>query len=367
MRKYLYFLSADAHYMQMRLDKLAGRGLELVSCEGLFTGEFEESKRTDLRYLVVPYGNQKYFPRTVDFSACGWTLMGGFNGMAIFKSLPCVEPDRDGVVEKFKADGCFHPDKHTIPLLQGFLFVLIAVLFLLSATIPALAEQWYLTWFGIGMPVMRTVALVLLVANLLSLRTYAAAWIHGLTPWVLFGACGLYLIVGQLDHRGETAYFAVLLLFIGAAFLVSLWRMCRGLGAAIAVVCALVLGLGLLFPTVEVSATNLRGMAREAQAVTLADLGDDSTLSGSGFAWEGTVLVQKITYWEVTGEGNLTCEIYHCLTSALAEDAAQYEQSRSSADGTRHILRYGKSVYVVKLDRVIDQGTAEAIEAVLLP
>lgn len=368
MRKYLYFLSADAAHLQSRLDRLAKRGMELKSTEGLFTGEFEETKRSDLSYLVVPYGAQKNFPCTTDFSTYGWTLMGGFNGMAVFKSLPCMEPDAQGVLQKLGQDGCVHPDKHTLPILQGLLFLYAAVLFLLPVALPELAGQWYLTYFGLGLPVLRWIVVALLVVNLLSLRTYLSAWIHGVTPWLLAGASLLYLVTGQLDHRDQRVYLIVILLIIAAACALSFWRMCKRLGIGVASVCCVVLCLGLLFPTVDridITGNGLHNEVKNEPVISLNDLGNEANLTGTGYRTEGTFLVRKTTYWEVSEAGSVSSEVYQCLTGSLAEKVAADELSRGTwvenaegwcgEGGETVLLRFGKTVAVVSCDRVIDE------------
>ena len=97
MRKFLYFLSPDAGHLQTRLERLANRGLELEDTEGLFSGTFRTTERQDLRYLVLPCGRARHFPRDDDFERYGWALAGGFNGMAIFKSIPCRDTDEAGL------------------------------------------------------------------------------------------------------------------------------------------------------------------------------------------------------------------------------------------------------------------------------
>lgn len=363
MRKYLYFMSADAVHLRQRLEHLAQRGLELTASDGLFTGEFAETQRNDLRYFVVPYGKRDNFPSNIDSIVYGWELVGGFNGMALYKSLPCVEADEGALLTKLKAEGSVHEDKHSVPLMQALLFLLAGLLFLLPVARPELGDQWYLSWFGVCLPVLRLITVGALVVNILTFRTYAAAWIHGMTPWVIFGALWLTLIISRLDDRGETVYFTMILLLLACAGVVSMWNMLRKAGFVAAGVCVLVLCLGLIFPTVNEAGNNLRGMVKEEAIVTLSDVGDDSHLTGCGFETEGTVFVNKATYWEISEAENLICEHYQCLTWSLAQSVYARVRSAHSGDGA-HVLWKGKYVWVVKCSADV---SSELLEAQLLP
>ena len=247
MRKFMYFLCADAAHLQNRLNKLGQKVLELVDTEGLFTGHFEETTRNDLSYLVIPYGKKEHYPHNIDCTPYGWTLVGGFNGMAILKSLPCVEPDRDGMTEKFMQEGCYRQDKLSIGLLQCLLFVYAAVLFLFPVSVPALKDWWFLSYFGVTLPTLRAVVVVALAANILTFRTYLSAWVHGLTPWIVIGVSWLALIVSRLDDRANLVSFILILALLAVTGLASFWNMSKVLSAIACGISVLVLCFGLIF------------------------------------------------------------------------------------------------------------------------
>ena len=369
MRKYLYFISADAGHLQTRLERLAKKGLELTDTRGLFTGEFEATRRADLRYLVLPFGAEKNFPRTADFTSFGWQLMGGFNGMAIFKSLPCVEPDTEGLIKKLETDGCIHPDRFSVPLSIVLLLALTVLLFAgLGRTGP-----WYLSYNGLCCPILFGVTLALAAANLVTLRTYPSAWVHGLTIPILVGEMYFAVVLSQLDRTDQPVYFALLLLILALACFVSLWSRNRGLGAALGGLCLVILCLGLVFPpsTRLDAAGSLRGAAAGEQIVTLADLGAEEAVKGASLEHDGTFLVRRTTYWEYSGAGQVSSVVYTCLTGTLAEDVVE-RQLRSgsweeiadgwrSANGESLLLRYGRTVALVTGDRPFTQEQASVV------
>lgn len=359
MRKYLYFISADAGHLQTRLERLAKKGLELTDVRGLFTGEFEATGRADLRYLVLPFGAEKNFPRTADFSSFGWVLMGGFNGMAVFKSLPCVEPDTEGLIQKLEADGCIHPDRFSVPASIVLLLALCGLLFWWMGRSGA----WYLSYTGICELVLFGVTLVLAAANLVTLRTYASAWVHGLTIPILVGEMYFAVVLSQLDRTDQPVYFAVLLLILALACIVSLWNRNRWLGGALGGICLVVLCLGLIFPqTVAMESTgSLRGAAAGEKIVTLADLGCEEAVQGASYRTGGTFLVRRTTYWEYSDEAEASSVVYTCLTGSLAESVAQDAQRKSGGDGRTLVLRSGRTVAVVTCN---EPFTAEQIDTI---
>ena len=369
MRKYLYFISADADHLQTRLERLAKKGLELTDTRGLFTGEFEVTRRADLRYLVLPFGAEKNFPRTADFTSFGWQLMGGFNGMGIFKSLPCVEPDTEGLIKKLEADDCIHPDRHSVPASIVLLLALTVLLFWWMGRSGA----WYLSYTGICERVLFVVTLALAAANLVTLRTYPSAWVHGLTIPVLVGEMYFAVVLSQLDRTDQPVYFAVLLLILALACGASLWHKARMLGVALGGICLVVLCLGLIFPlsTRLDAAGSLRGDAAGDQIVTLADLGYEEAVKGASLEHNGTFLVRRTTYWEYSGEGQISSVVYSSLSSALAGDVVErqlrsgsweeMEDGWRSADREKLLLRFGRTVVLVTGDRPIPEEQVDII------
>ena len=371
MRKFLYFLSPDAGHLQTRLERLANRGLELEDTEGLFSGTFRATERQDLRYLVLPCGRARHFPRDDDVERYGWALAGGFNGMAIFKSIPCRDTDEAGLKEKLRQDGCLRPDRWTLPVLLLGVLAWAVLLFWGGGFAP---EPWYLSYRTLGLWAARGVAVALVAANLATLRSYASAWVHGLTPWVMVGSFLLLFLATMLDETAHTLYFAGFVGLIGLACALTLWMRSRGVGLSLAGVCALVLCLGLLFP--NVSQTSSGGSALhyqwgDAPVVQLSDLGVDDTLNGSSYETEGTVLVRSVSYWEMTENDSISSQVYRCLTGRLAQSVLDRalnagswtatDDGWTSREGRAVLLRQGNDVALVTYSQTLTQEQITAV------
>ena len=374
MRKYLYFLSCDAPHLQKKLERLAQKGLALVSTDGLFTGQFEPTKRTDLRYLVVPYGNAKHFPKTDDFSAFGWTLLGGFNGMAIFCSLPCVDADTAGLQRKLEQDGCVHHDAWTpFLLLAGLLFMIALLTWRMFH--PGLGEAWYSTYLNAGTPLVVGALAALAAAYVISLRSYVSAWIHGITPLAMAGGLFFLLLLGLLGESGDTVFFVLLLLALAAALVFTLWRKSRITAAVMAGLCLVTLGAGLLSPNIDRTSTGSRELhyaTAEQPVVQLTNLGLDGELNGAGYRVDGTFLARRTTYWELSDMDSVSSEVTQCLTRGIADEvtdralalgdwtAERWGWSRD--DGTTLLLRSGRTVAKVTLPRTLSEAELESIQ-----
>ena len=324
MRKYLYFLASDARHLQTRLEKLADQGLELVSTEGLLCGRFEQMERRGLQYAVVSCGRAQEFPME-EIRHCGWELVGGFNGMAILKSRPCVDADREALNAALERSACLHPDRWTAPLMV-LLSVVFAIFMFGGATWLGLGP-WYASYRALGMAVFRWVAAALAAANLLTLRSYASAWVHGLTPWViLLGELFPVLLMSQLDESRNRTYFIGVLAVLALACGLTFWQKARALGLSLSGVCLLVLCLGLLFPNIsrtEGSGKALRNEVSGRPVVTLSDLSEDSALTGSDYAVSGTFLARQTEYWEMSDSASVTSQVTCCLTRGVARQVLE--------------------------------------------
>ena len=376
-RKYLYFLSCDAAHLQTRLERLAKKGLALVSTDGLFTGLFEETKRDDLRYLVIPYGNARNFPRTDDFSTFGWALLGGFNGMAIFCSLPCVEPDEAGLRQKLEQDGCVHRDRLTPFLLLAGLLVMIGLL-AWRMMHPGLGQAWYSTYLNAGTPVVTGALAALAAAYVVSLRSYVSAWVHGFTPLVMVGGLFFLLLLGLLGESGDKVFFILLLLVMAAALVFTLWHRSRPTAFVMAGLCLVTLAAGLLSPNLDRTAAAGRELHYETAdkaVIQLTDLGIDGELRGSGYQVDGTFFARWTAYWELTDEASVSSEVTRCLTRGIADDVTERALARgnwtaerwgwSRDDGTTLLLRSGNSVAKVTLPEAATEGAITQIQAEL--
>lgn len=374
MRKFIYFLSADARHLQTRLERLAAKGLEITSTTGFFTGIFEETKRSDLRYLVVPFGNQRHFPDHVESRAYGWELIGAYNGMAIYKTLPCVEADEAALRIRLAEEEVIHQDHYTLPLLFAFLFLLGALAWLTHILVPE-ANPWYLSYAGMILPAFSGVCFFLLAVNLLSLRTYLSAWIHGLTTPALVLSASVGLTIWQLDHRQQSAAFIIFLVLLALAWLLTFWRFNRGVSWVIPGVCLLVLCVGMLFPHTDATSFSGSGLRRHLEGAPVVDLthfGVEESLNASGYQTEGTFLVRKTTYWEISNSGtSCTCEVYSCGTTALADALSEQlcgvgtwesvSEGLLREDGREALLRRRNVLVLVSFSQPMDDATLFAL------
>ena len=372
MRKYLYFLASDACHLQKRLEKLADQGLELVSTEGLFCGQFERTDRRGLQYAVVSCGRAREFPLE-EIRRCGWELVGGFNGMAILKSQPCVDADREALKATLDRADCLRPDCWTAPLMV-LLSVVFAIFMFGGANWLGLGP-WYASYRALGMAVFRWGAAALAAANLLSLRSYASAWVHGLTPWViLLGELFPVLLMAQLDESQNRTYFVAVLAVLALACGLTFWQKARALGLSLSGVCLLVLCLGLLVPNIsrtEGSGKALRNEVSDRPVLTLSDFSDDSALTGSGYAVSGTFLARQTEYWEMSDSSSVTSQVTRCLTQGTARQVlkrtlnngawTQTDYGWQSREGKMVLLEQGRTIVQISCGEVL---TTEQIDVI---
>lgn len=373
MRKYLYFLSADARHVQTRLERLAQKGLELVSTEGLFSGEFDRTSRTDLHYLVVPCGGNRHFPREDDYERFGWSLAGGFNGMAIFKSVPCGTPDEKGLWDQLERQGCVRVDRWSIPLMLVLVAAWTALLFWVAGRSGG---QWYLSYRSMGVLVVQWLSLLLTGANLVTLRSYASAWVHGLTPPILVGSVFWLVLCTMMDETAHPLYFAGILGAVALACVLTLWLRNRKLGLGLAGICLVVLCLGLIFPNVsrtESSGKGLHNQVADQPVIQLADLEQEGELTGTGYETEGTFLVRGTSYWEISEHASVSSQVYHCLSYGMANQVrdlllatGSWEQTDygwTSREGKAVLLWKGNTVAEIVYSEPLSLAQIEAIEA----
>lgn len=291
-----------------------------------------------------------------EISRSGWTLVGGFNGMAIFKSQPCADADRAALLECLERANCVHPDRWTAPLLV-VLSVAFAILMFGGAGWFGFGA-WYTSYHALGFAVFRWVAVALAAANLVTLRSYASAWVHGLSLWImLLGVLFPVLLLSQLDGSQNRAYFVGLLVVLALACGLTFWQKARALGLSLSGICLVVLCIGLLFPNVdqtESSGKALRGEATDASVALLSDFGDDSALTGSGYTTDGTFLARRTEYWELSETSSVSTVSTNCLTAGIAQqvrnrllDAGAWTQTDygwTSREGKAILLSRGNTV-----------------------
>lgn len=214
--RFLAFSFGDYEGVRQYLDTLAREGWELTGRAGLFTGQFQRSRRQELIYDVVPAGqrrSQELLDHEVQLRhSQGWEPVDTIWGMDIYKSLPCQSPEPLRREEDRKTWQKLFRDWLLWSL--AFLGVTLAVFILLSHVTgigwTALSHQWYLS---------DSRALLCLALPLEGIL--AVLWLI----WLLF--C---LLVRWREHRpaGKPALFlrgGLQLLALGliAAVLLVLW------------------------------------------------------------------------------------------------------------------------------------------------
>lgn len=337
MRKYLYFLTGDARHLQARLERLAKKGLELTSLEGFFSGAFEPSSRTDLQYLVLPCGRAAAKLKPEHYTSFGWELMGTFNGMAVFRSLPCMDTDAGGAKEQMKRDGCLRPDRIGIPLLLFDCLGLTLALLWLTA-----GAEWYASYTQLALRGLAIAAVVVTAANLLSLRTYVSAWVHGLTPMAVLAGVVVFIGGFALDNREEPAILISVTLLLAAACILMFWNMNRALALGPAGFCLVILCLGLLFPGgmqgaiagnsgTSAELTALRHEVEDKPVVMLEDVGLEGEPWSAVYETSGTFLAREYSYLEYNEDYSVQSRVFICLTPGIARQV--YGDLREAAWG----------------------------------
>lgn len=381
MKRYLYLLSTDAKHMERRLNQLANKGIELISLEHLFTGEFTESQRMDLSYVVIPIKSAASIPAHFDPTPYGFELVGGYNNMAVFKSLPCADLDCAGLKAQIQSNGGAAKTKAL--MFHSFVIqILITVcFFLLAEFVPFYQRSWYLSYSGICVHALRWGFAALLGANLILLPTYVGAWLRGLTPWIISGAVLTGILLGVLDLRQDQGVFVMLLLGIALACVLGLWKMCRGLGFGIVALCGIVLTCGLIFPHVDMeqrSGTGLRSVVEGVPVATMEDFERQEPLEGAGYSTKGTIFARVYSYTEVSAEASLNTETFRCLNGQIADwvenDLMEHgrwqegplEQTWVSASGKTVLIRKGTYVSVLSYSETIDTDQISRLRDVLL-
>lgn len=369
MKRYIYLLSSDAKHMERRLNMLASNGMELKSLKHLFTGEFESTQRKDVSYVAIPIKSVSALPTYFNPAQYGYELVGGYNNMAIFKSLPCAELDRKSLEAQLaENDGI----QKTKPLVVNHLLVQLLItvcFFLLAAVVPFYQREWYLSYSGICVHAFRWVFAALLGVNMILLPTYVGAWIRSLTPWLISGSILTSILLGLLDLRQDQGMFILLVIGVAVACLLGLWKLCKPIGLIISVLSAIILVLGIAIPHVDLdqmSGTGLRPMVEHAPVVTLEDFDRDAPLEGSGYTTKGTIFAKQYSYTEFSAEASLNTETYRCIDNRIADLVeadlmahgrwleGELDQTWASASGKTVLMREGRNVTVVSFSEDMD-------------
>ena len=149
--RFLAFSFGDYEGVRACLDALAAEGWELTGRSGWLTGRFVPTRRTELRYDVVPAdprrGQEAMEAEVETRRGLGWEPVDTVWGMDIYKSLPCQLPElprSEADCRKFR-----RVFLHWLIWSAAFLAVTAAALFFVGDRTgmnrEQLAYRWYLS------------------------------------------------------------------------------------------------------------------------------------------------------------------------------------------------------------------------------
>ncbi len=313
--------------MQARLNRLARRGLELADTRGFLAGEFRPTRRTDLHYLVLPYGNAENYPGGMDFSPYGYTLLGGFNGMAIFCALPCGTPDSDALRAKLQSEDCIHPDRITVPGITLFLLACLGAMWF-SPFGTLLQVPLWTSYQAMGCHVLFGMLALLTGANVLAVaKTPLSHWIHGLTLLIFPCAVILSVLIAMLGAVTAPLLFVSVPVLLAVALWSGLWRKSRPLALILPGICLVFLLFGLLFPyraQLQAAEQNSRSNISDSRMYTLSMEGETDAPTQTGYFAGGTVLASYCAYYELNAHAALLTVVYRCPTAQMAQAVSDW-------------------------------------------
>ena len=369
-RRFLYFPSRDFKGVQQYLNQLSEQGWELTSTDHFLTAEFVPTSRKDLTYYVELMDSPMEASRLRQYRDAGWELAGSFNGMRIFKSLPCRSP-APMESERSLASGQLFPHcvRRSVLLL---LLLLVPMLVLLSrfsalnsgirSLWEGLRHSWYLGWLSCLLPVIALLLAVLLVCGLadtvlsalwsrLALQRTgrlpaAPRWLMGVRSGANLAALGcipLLLLAGGLDFLSlpdDFLPFLLFLLLLGAALLLTAlfsrqerprWQRRAGIGwgAALLLFCAVLL---LLSQTGFWGTLPRQGGPFPSSSGWLSSVADRPVVLAKDLALEEqdpASLTYRhgfsplVSYWTLqdgasSTEAYVSSRFYRCLTAGVA-------------------------------------------------
>lgn len=356
--RWIFVPTGDYLGLRRRLNRLAKSGWELV-WEGdgsRFLARVQATERTELRYDVeiAPFlRDAGQLEQTVERRRqAGWEPVGTINGMDIYASMPCREPQEENNPLKNR--------KNWLP--RGLFSLLLAALAVfLSWNWSFFSKKWYLgnlsaLLYGSRFPMLVGGAFWAAWVILRLLRPAGKAphpvlfWIRsglltGFVLWVL-----LLAVCAVLDCLPVGWACAVLGLTL-AGYLLGRWCWKKHTGQLSRGVLILVVGCGLI--VTQLLRVGLPDSQRYnvgsapwryelSDVVRAEDLGQGETeFLSAEYDWDGSLLVRRSSYQEEWEEFRLECERYSCLTPGLA---ALVERDVTQRHPDFQVVRQGRTV-----------------------
>lgn len=374
--RWIFFPSGDYLGLRRRLNRLAESGWELKQ-EGdgsRILARFQRTERTELRYDVETapfFRDAGQLEQTVERRRqAGWEPVGTINGVDIYASMPCREPQEEN--DRMKNRRAWLP-RGVISLL------LIGLAIVISWNWHFFSGSWYLgnvsaLLYGGRFP-------------LLAGGAFWAAWViwrlidPGEKPprpalfWLRTGLLAgfllwvLLLLVSVVLDCLPLVWGCAVLGLTAAGYFLARWSWKQRTGQISRSVLILVLGCGLIATLLlrvglpddqRYSVGSAPWRYELSDIVRAEELGrGEAEFLSAEYDRGGSLLVRKSSYQEEWEDFRLECEYYSCLTPGLA---ALAERDMTEKHPDFQVVRQGRSVVALWTSEEIP---AEKVEAIL--
>jgi hypothetical protein len=367
--KWIFTAPVDGAGLKARFNRLAEQGWELDhQGDGtFFFARFKRTSRKELRYDVALTPQFRTVEELNELAEhrrdSGWEPIGTINGLDVFVSMPCQEPENinDSVYDR----KCL--------LSRGVLGILLPLLSVLFCAFVSGQKSWYLSNLDalgkIFLPPMAVCSVIWVIWYLFRCVRPAKTPPPSLFLWGRSAlVCGLFLfwllipvsIVFDLLSVG----WALGLLLAGAAIWLVSRRIEKGIAPLLLVIgCVLLgsLGLNHILPDSQLYDTGSSSWRSSlTELIHAEDLGlEDMTLLSAEYDKSGSLLVTKTSCTEEWDGFELVCERYSCLTRGLAEEVSRDLQGRFL------VVQEGRDVLALRTSQEIP-GAEQVMEEKLL-
>lgn len=361
---WLYSLSGDYLAVRERLNALAAEGWEMDKpADGrCLVGRFQRTRRKELCYdveIAPIFSSQGELQRTVDLRAAeGWEAVCTINGMNIYCSMPCRDPQtaeqaQDAIRRWRGRGGAF------------LLFLLLGLCLSLGA--ERLCKPWYgnniSAFFHLSLLPLCMISLLMGIWVGVSMikpvqKTEKTLFFHIrcgflalLSLWWLMLAASILLTLLPVTWAAGVA--------LGGVVLHLLLRLPGKLSAG----CTLLLAflLSLLLPMQQLASVNGTVWREQRSDIVTAERlhYQPEGLIAADYEKTGSLLVQCASYSEKWRELRVESRTFTCLTEALAR---QVEQDLAQALPSYTVVRSGRVVIAVwTSDGVTAEQAAQAM------
>lgn len=380
MKKWIFTAFGDIFGMEQRLNHLSDAGLELVSAEdGLtFWGDFAHTSRQELRYYVEPApilrSEEQLLHRVEELRGLGWDSRCTLNGLDVYASAPLRFPERP------------MPYRSRLPDLVALLGVLLSLL--LCTLLPG--PEWYLN--------NSELFLHLSAFLLLPIGTLWALWrlVRLIVPARRAALVPLVLLRGMLSALwllwwwllADSVVLTLLPLFwafitLLAGLLLRLWL---GIGTSpegkprwthhtplsqrlVCVGLTLLLAIGLHRLGVTAAVQDYAAGAApwgDGWALHTSDvMTNPGVISSTEYRKQGSLLVQRESYTEVSETQRLECQRCTCLIPALNGLLSERWTAQLPTSGERYTVTRGRQTLLLWCARPCDKDPTPQMQELL--